>query len=70
MTEEMKANDADRFIVVHAGAVLYVADNEGDAMAEAKALALRDEKDGRYTVYQKVGTARSERKVEWKGASR
>lgn len=73
MTEEMKVNDATRYIVVclhDDEKVLAVFDNEGDATVAAKEQALHDEQDRCYAVYQKLGSAQAVRKADWKGASR
>ncbi len=76
MTEEMKANDATRYLVVgmHNGSgpaafkVVGIVDSEGKASEVAKDHASRDP-GAIYGVYQKLGTARTVSKVEWKGAA-
>lgn len=74
MTEEMKANDATRFLVVgmHNGngpdafKVVAIVDSEGKATEIAKEHAEKEE-GAIFGVFQKVGTARIVRKVEWVG---
>jgi hypothetical protein len=74
MTDEMKANAATGFVVIgmHGGTspdafkVMDITDNEPDAQKRAKELA--DMNEGSiFGVYQKVGTARVVRQVEWRG---
>ena len=78
MTEEMKENDATRFMVIRVETA--VADGkptlcvischvaEGDAQKHAQELALADDHDRPFVVMQKVGTAKAAREVTWKGA--
>lgn len=74
MTEEMKANDATRYLVVgmHSGngpdafKVEAIEDSEGKAQEKARELAEKEE-GSIYGVFQKVGTARLVKKVEWTG---
>ena len=78
MTEEMKENDATRYIVVRLNlettgpepTVVCLCDSEGLAIEEAKNRAQNDESSTHYGVYQKIGTARAAREVKWKGAAR
>lgn len=76
MTDEMKANDATRYLVVgmHNGngpdafKVEAIETSEGEAKRKAETLA--EENEGAiYGVFQKVGSARLIRRVEWKGAT-
>ena len=71
MTDEMKANDASRYVVVNnaSNAVegLYAA--EGEAKTNAETLAA--DNDGiEFSVYTKIGSAKLQPKVIWKGAAR
>lgn len=78
MTEEMKENDATRYMVVCLNSIelgaqplltvvsCHVA--EGDAQKHAIDCAMKDENDLSYVVMQKIGTARAAREVTWKGA--
>ena len=74
MTDEMKSNDATRFLVVgmHGGPgpdafkVEAIEESEGAAKKKASELAEADE-GAIYGVFQKVGTARLVRNVEWRG---
>jgi len=79
MTEEMKVNDATRYLVVEFGGVqnsisadfkvLSAHDNEGDARKSAEEVARKN--DGtNYGVFQKLATATLVHSVEWKGAAR
>jgi hypothetical protein len=71
MTEEMKRNDATRFMVVNAenSEVQDCFEAEGPAKEYAEKLA-NDETDCEFVVYQKVGSAKMLPKVVWKGAAR
>ena len=78
MTDEMKENDATRYMVIRLETA--VADGkptlcvischvaEGDAQKAAQECAMKDEHDRAYAVMQKVGTAKAAREVTWKGA--
>lgn len=70
MTDEMKANDATRFLVVamehDSFKVIGIHDSEGKAQEEAKSCAEGNE-GAIYGVFQKLGTARLVKKVEWSG---
>ena len=74
MTDEMKSNAATGFVVVgmHNGngpeafKVMDILDNEPDAQKRAKELAEMNE-GAIFGVYQKVGSARLVRQVEWRG---
>lgn len=81
MTEEQKASDATRFLVVmfeakgpqllegeSMFAVVSSHAAEGEAGEAAKDLAMADQQDRTYGVFQKVGTAKAAREVTWKGA--
>lgn len=76
MTDEMKENDATRYMVIRldpAGAtpghtVISCHVAEGDAAKAATDCAMKDENDLAYVVMQKVGTAKAAREVTWKGA--
>lgn len=72
MTDEQKANDASRYLVVSMDAdafsVLDIVDSEGEARSLAEKHAA-GEGDPIIGVYQKIGTARLERKIAWKGAA-
>lgn len=83
MTEEMKENDATRYLVVMFEAlgaplmdgesmftVISQHDAQGDAEKMARERAMKDEHDRTYAVYQKIGSARASREVTWKGAAR
>ena len=72
MTEEMKEKNSARFLVVDIsdGGTLEVcaeAPSPEAARAEAEKLAA-DTEGHTFGVYQKIGTARLEPKVVWKGA--
>jgi len=76
MTDEMKAEDATRYLVVAmdngngpgAFKVLAIESSEGTARKCAEAEA--DKEDGRIVgVFQKIGTARTQRAVVWKGVA-
>jgi hypothetical protein len=71
MTEEMKSNDANRYVVVNATSNVIEAtqSSEGDAKAAAERLAANHEAT-EFIVYQKIGSATATVKVEWKGAAR
>lgn len=71
MTEEQKANDANRYIVVDEGegAIEGSYEAEGEARKGAETWALRNP-GTEYIVYAKIGTAKAEVQVNWKGAAR
>ena len=75
MTDEMKENDATRFMVIRlepgmldALTVISCHVAEGDAQKSAQECAMKDEHDRAYAVMQKVGTAKAAREVTWRGA--
>lgn len=83
MTEEMKENDATRYLVVMfeaKGAQLDADESmftvishhgaQGDAEKMARDRAMSDPQDRTYAVFQKIGSARAAREVTWKGAAR
>lgn len=74
MTDEMKAADATRYMVVQIDAKdatnigeAGMFSSEGDARKHAEGLA-RENEGQIVAVYQKVGSATLTRQVEWKGA--
>jgi hypothetical protein len=77
MTEEMIKNDSTRYIVVLlneadvAGGrpIVAIYDNEGDATKEAQRLALASTNREEFAVYQKLGSAQAEMRVNWRGAA-
>lgn len=75
MTDEQKAIDAIRFIVVamatpdHEPVIEGVFDNEASARDEAQRFA-GQHTAREYGVYQFLGSARFAPNVEWRGASR
>lgn len=69
MTEEQKAKDATRYMVMQLPDMIAMAgpfSAEGDARKEAEALA-RKKPDVDYGIFQKVLVARAELVVETKG---
>lgn len=83
MTEEMKENDATRYLVVMFEAkgaplapdesmftVISEHCSPADAEKVARDRAMADPHDRTFTVYQKIGSARAAREVTWKGAVR
>lgn len=69
MFEEMKANDATRYVVIGGASVQSTHSSEGDAKQSAEAKAAAND-GSEYAVYQKIGSAKLEPKVVWKGAAR
>lgn len=71
MTEEQKKNDATRYVIVKLPGreLCGVEDSEGNARAAAEDFAVATPGE-EFAVYQKIGTAKLEPKVEWKGAAR
>lgn len=72
MTDEMKAEDATRYLVVamdhDSFKVLSIENSEGNAKKRAEEEA--DREDGRIVgVFQKIGTARAQRTIAWKGVA-
>lgn len=69
MTEEQKANDATRYIVVNLDILKIIGTyaEPGEARGVAEVQAQRDEGQ-LVAVFQKTGTARLEPKIVWKGA--
>jgi len=72
MTDEMKVEDASRYLVVAMDGdsfkVLSVEGSEGTARKAAGDEA--EKEDGRIIgVFQKIGTARVQRSVAWKGVA-
>lgn len=68
----MKAEDATRYLVVamdnDSFKVLSIENSEGNARKRAEAEA--DKEDDRIVgVFQKIGTARTQRAVVWKGVA-
>jgi hypothetical protein len=79
VTEDMKENDATRYLVVKMGngqrleqawTIVSVHAAPGDAQSDAEVSASKDTEGYIWGVYQKVGTARLIPKIEWKGAAR
>lgn len=72
MTDEQKKNDATRYVVVCLSPSDEVTqvyfDAEGEARRHAEQRAA-DNPDHTFAVFQKVGSARLEPKVAWKGAT-
>tara|TARA_Y100001938_G_scaffold150301_1_gene240575 strand:+ start:834 stop:1055 length:222 start_codon:yes stop_codon:yes gene_type:complete len=73
MTEEMKSNDATRYVVVNISESGSISQDffpsEGAAREHAEVEAAGNE-GSTFAVFQKVGSARLEPKVTWKGAAR
>lgn len=71
MTEAQKEADKTRWVVLNLSEANPQAPSyysiEADARSFAEGRAAAD-KDGTYAVFQKIGTARLEPKVVWKGA--
>jgi hypothetical protein len=72
MTEDMKQNDATRYVVVNITGEFKIESVENnEAAAKKKAEALAAENEGtEYAVFQKIGSAKLDPRVVWKGASR
>lgn len=67
MTDEMKANEEGRYIVVGTrhNDIMSSAVSEAEAKSQAERFA-QDNHEETYTVYQRVGSAKVEPKVTWK----
>ena len=72
MTDEQKDKNIARFLIVDIAQGTILADAPSEDAARTEALSYADDGDDENQVigvFQKIGTARIERKAIWKGVS-